>query len=210
MSPTVSNQGHCATLLARSDCGVFCYVRINVGCEFSDLGLSNLGLSGVDMQRVTRVFILLCGVSMVCLPFVSEADDTVPWGMAKVLDINYKPSKVLYDLTSGNKEEITSLLDRVGYLNKIYNSDTFDASIVVVVHGNAIPFFAIKEFKKNKNIMVRAQSLTVGTSIEFRMCRAAAKLLNYEPTDIHGFVKMVPMADAEIIRLQGNGYAYMR
>jgi len=56
-------------------------------------------------------------------------------------------------------------------------------------------------------IMGRAQSLTVGTSIEFRMCRAAARQLNYEENDIHGFVKMVPMADAEIVRLQHEGYA---
>jgi intracellular sulfur oxidation DsrE/DsrF family protein len=57
--------------------------------------------------------------------------------------------------------------------------------------------------------MHRAQSLTVGTTIEFRMCRTAARLLNYTPDDIHGFVKMVPMADAEIVRLQHAGYAYM-
>ena len=32
-----------------------------------------------------------------------------------------------------------------------------------------------------------------------------------EPEDIHGFVKLVPMADAEIVRLQReDGYAYMR
>jgi len=32
-----------------------------------------------------------------------------------------------------------------------------------------------------------------------------------KPEDIHGFVKMVPMADAERISLQQeNGYAYMR
>jgi len=43
------------------------------------------------------------------------------------------------------------------------------------------------------------------------MCKAAAKMLGYEAKDIHGFVKMVPMADAEIIRLQTEeGYAYMR
>jgi intracellular sulfur oxidation DsrE/DsrF family protein len=42
------------------------------------------------------------------------------------------------------------------------------------------------------------------------MCLANARLLNYEPSDIHGFVTMVPMADAEIVRLQHEGYAYMR
>jgi intracellular sulfur oxidation DsrE/DsrF family protein len=32
----------------------------------------------------------------------------------------------------------------------------------------------------------------------------------YAPKDIHGFVSMVPMGDAEIIRLQQQGYGYMR
>ena len=81
---------------------------------------------------------------------------------------------------------------------------------MVVIHGDAIPYFAIDEFLENEKIMRRAQSLIVGTSVEFRMCSAAARLLNYEANDIHGFVKMVPMADAEIARLQHEGYAYLR
>lgn len=138
------------------------------------------------------------------------ANEKSPWGSANILDIKYDPGKVIYDLTSGNKEDISNILDRIGYLFKLYESDTFDSSIVVVIHGDAIPFFAIDEMDKHSNIMRRAQSLTVGTSIEFRMCRAAAKVMKYEPQDIHGFVQMVPMADAEIVRLQRDNYAYMR
>jgi intracellular sulfur oxidation DsrE/DsrF family protein len=159
------------------------------------------------MNRITQTFlalsILLIHSSVFC------ADNSAPWGSAEVLDIKYKPNKVLYDLTSGNKNDIVSVLDRISYLNKLYESDTFDSSIIVIVHGNAIPFFAINKFKNYQDIMRRAQSLTVDTSIEFRMCRAAARLLNYQPKDIHGFVKMVPMADAEIIRLQHDNYAYL-
>jgi len=59
--------------------------------------------------------------------------------------------------------------------------------------------------------MKRAKSLTVGTTIEFRMCQVSAAFKGYAPKDIHGFVKMVPMADAEIIRLQlEEGYAYIK
>ena len=159
------------------------------------------------MGRITQIIFALCllfgSVTLLC------ASESTPWGVAKVLDIEYEPQKVVYDLSSGDRKDLVSVLDRVGYLYKLYGSDTFDSSIVVIIHGGAIPFFAIDEFKKNKNIMQRAQSLTVGTSIEFRMCHAAARLLNYEPNDIHGFVKMVPMADAEIVRLQHDGYAYM-
>jgi hypothetical protein len=59
--------------------------------------------------------------------------------------------------------------------------------------------------------MHRAQSLTVGGMVQIRMCRVAAAGHDLEPDDIHGFVKVVPMADAEIVRLQQEeGYAYMR
>ena len=59
--------------------------------------------------------------------------------------------------------------------------------------------------------MQRSYDLTIGSTIEFRMCKAAARMMNYEAKDIHGFVKMIPMADAEIVRLQREeGYAYMK
>ena len=154
--------------------------------------------------------------SVLLLPFILVAISSVyaneksPWGSAKVLDTKYEPSKVIYDLTSEKKEDISNILDRVGYLFKLYESDTFDSSIVVIIHGDAIPFFAIDGMKKHADIMRRAQSLTIGTSIEFRMCRAAAKVMKYEPKDIHGFIQMVPMADAEIVRLQKENYAYMQ
>ena len=162
---------------------------------------------GIEMGRITQIILASC-LLFGSAPLHCASEDT-PWGVAKVLDIEYKPNKVLYDLTSGDKKDLVSVLDRVGYLYKLYGSDTFDSSIVVVIHGGAIPFFAIDELERNKEIMQRAQSLTVGTSIEFRMCHAAARLLNYESNDIHGFVTMVPMADAEIVRLQHDGYAYM-
>jgi hypothetical protein len=137
------------------------------------------------------------------------AGDKSPWGVADVLDIEYEPQRVVYDSTTGDKNKLSRVLDRIVYLYKLYQSDPLGSSIVVVIHGDAIPYFAIEEFSQNEETMRRAQSLTVGTSIEFRMCRAAAKLLNYEAKDIHGFVKMVPMADAEIVRLQDDGYDYL-
>lgn len=78
------------------------------------------------------------------------------------------------------------------------------------MHGNEIDFFAIRNYARYKALMDRAQSLTVGGIIEFRMCRIAAQGHGYAPRDIHGFVSMVPMGDAEIVRLQQEGYGYMR
>lgn len=59
--------------------------------------------------------------------------------------------------------------------------------------------------------MVRAQSLSAGDVMEFRICKASAQLQGFKPGDIHDFIKMVSMADAEIVHLQQEaGFAYMR
>ena len=106
---------------------------------------------------------------------------------------------------------MTNVLDRVSYLNKLYQANPFDSSIVLVLHGDEIPFFAIKNYGKYKALMARAQSLVDSGNIRFRMCKLAAQGHGFEPADIHGFVEMVPMADAEIIRLQQEeGHVYMR
>lgn len=141
---------------------------------------------------------------------IAHSAENSPWGDATEATGTYKPQKVLYDLTSGNIDTLTGVLDRISYLNKLYNNDPFDTSIVVIVHGKAIPLFAKEKFKHFKDVITRAQNLTFGTNIEYRMCQASAKLHGYEPSDIHGFVKMVLMADAEIVKLQNEeGYAYM-
>jgi intracellular sulfur oxidation DsrE/DsrF family protein len=144
-----------------------------------------------------------------CVP--AFCSDDAPWGSAKASGLHYQPQKVVYDLSSGNESALVSVLDRVSYLSTLYGNDPFDMSVVVMVHGNTIPFFASKHFEKYQKLMQRAHSLTVGTAIEFRMCQASARLQGLNPADIHGFVTMVPMADAEIIRLQREeGYAYMQ
>jgi len=44
-----------------------------------------------------------------------------------------------------------------------------------------------------------------------RMCKIAAQAQGYAPKDIQNFVEMIPMGDAEIIRLQNEeAHAYMQ
>jgi intracellular sulfur oxidation DsrE/DsrF family protein len=133
-----------------------------------------------------------------------------PWGTAKTQAVEYAPAKVVYDLFSGDDAHVRNILDRVSMLQNLYGADPFDASIVVVIHGEAIPVFAIRNTDRYKGLMTRAASLIQSGVIQFRMCGASAKLRGFGAGDIHGFVTMVPMADAEIVRLQRAGYAYMQ
>ena len=156
-----------------------------------------------------RIFTLL--VMLVLFSSGLLAAGNAPWGSGNVNEINYKPNKVVYDVHVGSVSELQGVLNRVSYLSKVYKADPFSASIVVVLHGGEIPFFAVKNYKKYKALMIRAESLTHDDVIKFRMCRIAASGYGLKPKDIHGFVEVVPMADAEIVRLQRDeGYAYMR
>lgn len=141
----------------------------------------------------------------------TQAGQDAPWGRASLQPIDYAPQKVVYDVATADVESFSRVLDRVSYLHNIYHADPFDESIVLVLHGDEIPFFAIDNFDSYRELMRRAHSLTVGGMVQIRMCRVAAAGHGLQPDDIHGFVKVVPMADAEIVRLQQEeGYAYMR
>ena len=158
---------------------------------------------------------ILCRLVVYIFPLLwvtfVHAGESAPWGAATTEPVNYKPQKVVYDVAVSSIETFSHVLDRVSYLNNVYRADPFDASLVMVLHGDEIPFFAISNLDKYRDLMQRAQSLTVAGPVEFRMCQVAAKGHGLEPEDIHGFVKVVPMADAEIVRLQQEeGHVYMR
>ena len=142
--------------------------------------------------------------------FPGFAAAPAPWGSAPDREIQYSKQKVVYDTAVSSTAALSSVLDRASYLSALNGADPFDNKIVIVLHGAEIPFFALKNINQYRDLMTRAQSLTVGGIIEFRMCKVAAKSRGFDPKDIHGFVSMVPMGDAEIVRLQHEGYGYMR
>jgi intracellular sulfur oxidation DsrE/DsrF family protein len=116
-------------------------------------------------------------IAALTLSLPAPAAINAPWGSAPDLDIQYTKQKVVYDTTVGSVEGLTSVLDRASYLSVLNGADPFDNKIVIVLHGGAIPFFGIKNYAKYKDLMDRAQSLTVGGNIEFRMCKLAAQSL---------------------------------
>ena len=154
---------------------------------------------------------LLALVFVLWLPvFPVSADSSAPWGQAKTVERTYGKQKVVYDVSVKSVAQLENVLDRASYLSALNDADPFDSKIVIVLHGDEIGFFAIRNYAKYRDLMARAQSLTVGGIIDMRMCTVAARRRGFEPQDIHGFVTMVPMADAEIIDLQKPGFAYMQ
>ena len=122
---------------------------------------------------------------------------------------NYAPAKVVYDVTAATANDMNHLLDRAALLQKTYHNDSFAAEIVFVIHEGAIPFFS-KTKTTGTALQKRAKNLTLGEIINFRVCAASARMQGFKTSDFPTFIKIVPMADAEIIQLQNHGYAYLR
>ena len=122
----------------------------------------------------------------------------------------YKPAKVVYDVSSSDPKVLAHIFDRASMLQNVYQNDSFEASIIFVIHEGAIPLFGNKDKKHYPDLMRRARSLSMGEIIQFRVCKASASMQGYKKEDIQNFVTMVPMADAEIVQLQHEGYAYLR
>jgi len=157
-----------------------------------------------------NVFILM-SLCLIIMSGAAVSAEKPLWGGAVVKHIDYKPQKVVYDVNVETLAAMNGVLDRASYLSKLTGADPFDGSIVLVLHGPEIKFFARKNYSKYKELMHRAQSLVEGETLKIRMCKLAAEGLGFKPGQIHGFVKMVPMGDAEIIRLQNEEHhAYMQ
>lgn len=163
------------------------------------------------MQQSFFMFIILCLAMNTATTAESKPTSSAPWGSATVTPTDYKPQKVVYDVHVKTVDAVSSVLDRASYLSTITGADPFEQSIVLVLHGAEINFFAINNYAEYRELMQRAQSLVEGEVLKIKMCEIAAKRKGFHPDDIHGFVEMVPMGDAEIIRLQyDEGHAYMQ
>ncbi|KPJ94640.1 MAG: hypothetical protein AMJ55_06075 [Gammaproteobacteria bacterium SG8_15] len=124
--------------------------------------------------------------------------------------VSYAPSKVVYDISTPDPEALGHIFDRVNMLQNVYQNDPFEASIVLVIHEGAIPLFSAKDKAIQRELMQRARGLSMGEIIKFRVCKASAAMQGFKKNDLQDFVLMVPMADAEIVKLQQEGYAYLR
>ena len=121
----------------------------------------------------------------------------------------YTPGKVLYDVTTSKTTELAHIVDRISLLQNIYQHDSFDASIILVVHERAIPLFS-KSNKKQHKLIQRVKNLAMGGVIQIRVCETSARIQGFYNDDFDNFIQLVPMADAEMIELQNDGYAYLK
>jgi len=147
------------------------------------------------MSKQFISYLLLCVITLT--PVITNAQK------------HYVPGQVVYDVTSSDATKLSHVIDRAGLLQKIYQNDSFEASIILVVHAGAIPLFA-KKNQDQHELIQRVKGLTLGEIIQVRLCEASANMQGLFKDDFDSFIQMIPMADAEIIELQKNGYSYLQ
>lgn len=125
-------------------------------------------------------------------------------------EAGYAPAKVVYDLSSPDPEVLSHLLDRVSLLQNLYGNDPLEASIIVIAHEGAIPLLSNRNTSAHSELLHRAASLSMGEVIAFQVCRTSARMQGFGEREFPAFVSLVPMADAELVKLQQAGYAYLR
>lgn len=116
----------------------------------------------------------------------------------------YKPLKVVYDVAVDNTGAVENVLARASHLSNITGADPIEGSIIIVLHGPEVAFFAKDDYDVYKNIVDRAKSLSVGGIIKIMMSELALNVRGLSSDDIPKFIKIVPFGDAEIARLQAK------
>jgi intracellular sulfur oxidation DsrE/DsrF family protein len=130
-------------------------------------------------------------------------------GMALSDDI--LPLRVVYDVAVDTPEAVDNVLARASHLSNMTGADPLEGSIVLVLRGNEVAFFAKDEYTRHKQLVERARSLSVGGIIKIRMSELALKVRGMSSGDVHDFIEIVPFGDAEIARLQiKESHAYLQ
>lgn len=151
---------------------------------------------------------LFYALAMLASNIVAEAD--VLSTDSSKSDIKYQPARVVYDLTSGDLNIVTNILNRVAILQDLYGAGSSDGSIIILLHGSSVPLFIRDNQGQNAEAMRYARDLADAGVIRFAMCKMSANFQGFEDKQVQEFVTLVPMGDAELIRLQNMGYAYLR
>ncbi len=95
--------------------------------------------------------------------------------------------KVVYDVKTSSMKEFVRVLNRISYLNTSLGGDPLSTSIIVVLRGNEIEYFARDKEMEHAGILERTLSLTMGDTIEFRICRFSAARRGYSADDLQSF-----------------------
>jgi len=141
--------------------------------------------------------------SFVLAAAAASADQFAPYGTAKVDMHEYPTINAVFDLNYDNPADMNILY------NFVNNTRTpLKGKMVVVTHGPELRVFAKENYEKYQGIVDKMADLAKN-GVEFRMCSNAMRAAGFQPSDMHGFITVVPAGFPEIAYLQAQGYQYI-
>lgn len=153
-------------------------------------------MKSVTRIQIARLFLLTLAIN--CYSGVLLAGDD-------------SPIRVVYDVAVDSPEAVNNVLARASHMSNITGADPLEGSIVLVLHGNEVMFFAKDDYETYRSVVDRAKNLSVGGIIRIKVSELALKVRGMSGADVHEFIEIIPFGDAEIARLQTRDkHAYLK
>ena len=118
------------------------------------------------------------------------------------------PARGVLDIMVHTLDELRVLLDRAEQLADTLQPQGENASVVLVLHGPEVEFFASSNYEKYKDIVDQAARLDAFDIVDVKICQTMMSIQGVARDDIPAFIEQVPLGQAEIERLVGEGYVY--
>jgi len=118
------------------------------------------------------------------------------------------PTRAVLDIMVHTLDELKVLLDRAEQLSNALRPQGENASVVLVLHGPEVEFFANSNYQKYKDIVDQAARLDAFDIVDVKICQTMMSIQGVARDDIPAFIEQVPLGQAEIDRLVGEGYVY--
>ena len=116
------------------------------------------------------------------------------------------PLRAVIDISVHTLEGLKVLFDRAEELAMRPQAQGEEASIVLVLHGPEVEFFAISNYEKYKDIVDQAARLDAFDVVDVKICETMMDARGIERDDIPSFIEQVPLGPGEIERLVRQGY----
>ena len=163
-------------------------------------------LAGGLLLAVVYVFVVSNGEQqdVVVDPVAGVAATTAPVGSAPAAD--GVPERAVLDVSVHTIEGLRVLFERAEELAMTPRPKGENASVVLVLHGPEVEFFAIKNYDEYKDIVDQAARLDAFDVVDVKMCQTMIGERGIEQDDIPSFIELVPYGPGEVEQLKQEGY----
>lgn len=118
-------------------------------------------------------------------------------------------NNLLADISLHSVEELERLFERVEQVLERPRSEGEQPLLSLVLHGQEVEFFALKNYGKYKDVVDRAAKLAALGAVDISICQQQMKNYGIAPDEVPSFLRQVPYGPDEVQRLVDEGFVYM-